>query len=77
MWKLIAMNEVVDHELAKQFSDIGGHDAIIEILLCNQKGPSSKVKIYSNLALCENTQWIVSNPSFGSETYRQWSYRNM
>jgi hypothetical protein len=39
------MNEIVDHELAKQFSDKGGHEAVIEILLCKQKGFASKVLI--------------------------------
>ena len=37
------MNEIVDQDLAKQFSDIGGHEAVIEILLCKQKGVASKV----------------------------------
>ena len=37
------MSEVVDHELAKQFSDKAGHEAVIEILLCKPKGPASLV----------------------------------
>jgi hypothetical protein len=43
MWKLIAINEIVDHDLAKQFSDKGGHEAVIEILLSGQKSTASKV----------------------------------
>ena len=52
LWKLLAFNEIVDHELAKQFSDKGGHEAVIEILLCKQKGPASKpyVKILNGLS---------------------------
>jgi hypothetical protein len=38
------MNDAVDHDIAKQFSDKGGHEAVIEILLCKQKGIASKVK---------------------------------
>lgn len=49
------MDEIVDHELAKKFSDKGGHDAVIEILLCKQKGPASKVILLFIQALCKNS----------------------
>jgi hypothetical protein len=43
MWKIISINDIVDQELVKLFADTNGHEAVIEILLCKQKGEGSKV----------------------------------
>jgi len=43
IWKCISFNDVSDMELAKLFSDILGHEAVIEILLSKDKSKSSKV----------------------------------
>ena len=45
MWKIMSINDFIDQELAKLFADSLGHEAVIEILLCKQKGFGSRVYI--------------------------------
>ena len=43
------MDEIVDHELAKKFSDKGGHDAVIEILLWRTIPKPAQLKFDSKI----------------------------
>jgi hypothetical protein len=47
----MSINDFIDQELAKLFADALGHEAVIEILLCKQKGYGSRpyVKILNGL----------------------------
>jgi hypothetical protein len=47
----MSINDFIDQELAKLFADALGHEAVIEILLCKQKGYGSKpyIKVLNGL----------------------------
>jgi hypothetical protein len=47
----MSINDFIDQELAKLFADALGHEAVIEILMCKQKGYGSKpyIKILNGL----------------------------